>query len=506
MVVSTLSLAHAEVAEDGGEDFIGGDFAGDFAKVMEGFAYVLREEVAGVVVAQSLQDAADSGLRTQEGFVVALVGYHDVACRVVALRPCGKMVFEGCHIGVGAGGYFQYGVGGDAPFFQCAAMTGALLGREEVGFVDEGDEVLSCAAGQQLFRELLQGVIGRGAVDSPKHDVGLFEFAEGAVDAHVFDGVAGVAYAGGVDETEGRALYIDGVFKGVAGRPVYVGHEGAVVVKEPVEEGRFSRVGFADDNRWYAVFQGVSAMKGIGKTGNHLFDVLRQFGKSGTVGKLHIFFTEIEFEFDEGNELQQLFPQGEEFPTESAPHLVHRQPVRGSRFGGDEVGDGFGLGEVEFAVCECAAGKFARHSAATAFLHQQGDKRPAYVEGAVAGYFDGVFAGERVGCTKERYDHLVERRALFIDYLAVNERIGGAPAQRRFIACGAKNRIDDSEGIAPADAHDGYRTRPRSGGEGTNGIAVGVQRLFRNSIHRGHIVILFGFRFHRARQGKSLCR
>ena len=41
-----VSLADAEAGEDGGEDVGGGDGAGDFAEVVEGFAYVLGDEVA----------------------------------------------------------------------------------------------------------------------------------------------------------------------------------------------------------------------------------------------------------------------------------------------------------------------------------------------------------------------------------------------------------------------------------------------------------------------------
>ncbi len=46
LVVRRCLLADAEAGEDGGEDVGGGDGAGDFAEVVEGFAYVLRDEVA----------------------------------------------------------------------------------------------------------------------------------------------------------------------------------------------------------------------------------------------------------------------------------------------------------------------------------------------------------------------------------------------------------------------------------------------------------------------------
>ena len=39
-------LSDAEAGEDCGEDVLGGYCAGDFAQVVEGFAYVLGDEVA----------------------------------------------------------------------------------------------------------------------------------------------------------------------------------------------------------------------------------------------------------------------------------------------------------------------------------------------------------------------------------------------------------------------------------------------------------------------------
>ena len=39
-------LSDAEAGEDVAEDVVGGDFAGDFAQIVHGFAYVLADEVA----------------------------------------------------------------------------------------------------------------------------------------------------------------------------------------------------------------------------------------------------------------------------------------------------------------------------------------------------------------------------------------------------------------------------------------------------------------------------
>ena len=46
MVVYKPSFADAEAGEDGSEEFVGGDFAGDFSEVVHAFADVLRDEVA----------------------------------------------------------------------------------------------------------------------------------------------------------------------------------------------------------------------------------------------------------------------------------------------------------------------------------------------------------------------------------------------------------------------------------------------------------------------------
>ena len=41
-----LLFSDAEAGEDVAEDVVGGDFAGDFAQIVHGFAYVLADEVA----------------------------------------------------------------------------------------------------------------------------------------------------------------------------------------------------------------------------------------------------------------------------------------------------------------------------------------------------------------------------------------------------------------------------------------------------------------------------
>ena len=85
----------------------------------------------------------------------------------------------------------------------------------------------------------------------------------GALDAKIFDNIRSLADAGSVDEAECESVDVDGVFDDVAGSAVDVGHDGAIVANEEVEEGGFTRIGFAYDGYRYAVFDGVALRESL---------------------------------------------------------------------------------------------------------------------------------------------------------------------------------------------------------------------------------------------------
>lgn len=71
-----VSLADAKIPEYVPEGFVGGDFADDFAEVVEGFAEVLGYQVrreGGDMEAGA--DTIESGCGADQGFVVADVGH-----------------------------------------------------------------------------------------------------------------------------------------------------------------------------------------------------------------------------------------------------------------------------------------------------------------------------------------------------------------------------------------------------------------------------------------------
>ena len=66
-------LTDAEIPEDVGEDFVGGDFSDDGAKVVDGFADVLCGEVGREAEGKAFLDAEEGSAGVGEGLDVALV-------------------------------------------------------------------------------------------------------------------------------------------------------------------------------------------------------------------------------------------------------------------------------------------------------------------------------------------------------------------------------------------------------------------------------------------------
>ena len=58
--------------------------------------------------------------------------------------------------------------------------------------------------------------------------------------------------------------------------------------------------------------------------------MFRQFDEACAVGKFHVFFAEVEFQFHKGNKFKQLFAQRCEHTAESAAHLAYGNAVGGA--------------------------------------------------------------------------------------------------------------------------------------------------------------------------------
>jgi len=104
----------------------------------------------------------------------------------------------------------------------------------------------------------------------------------------------------------------------------------------------------------------LSCLETTGKTGDVIVNSFGEFKKFATVGKFQVFVVgEVEFEFEERGEFEELFAQLGEFGGEMASELTHGHLVGSLVGGGDEVGYGLGLREIHLAVEVGALGIFA---------------------------------------------------------------------------------------------------------------------------------------------------
>ena len=110
--------------------------------------------------------------------------------------------------------------------------------------------------------------------------------------------------------------------------------------------GGLASVGGADNGDGDAFFHGVACCETVGKASDAGEEVGEQGVEAFAVGELDVFFGKIEVEFEEAGEADQGFAQGLISAGEAASKLVQGEAVCARVFRGDEVGDGFGLGEV----------------------------------------------------------------------------------------------------------------------------------------------------------------
>ena len=292
---------------------------------------------------------------------------------------------------------------------------------------------------------------------------------EGEAYADALHFVACVAYAGGVDEAEGDAAEGFGGFDGVARGAADAADDGALFVEQGVEEGGLAGVGLSDDADGDAAFQGVAEAEGGGEACDFRVDFVGEVLELAAVGKFEVFVVgEVEFEFEQRGEVQEAFAQLSQLTAVSAAHLVDGHAVCGGVACGDEVGHGFGLAEVHFAVQEGSFGVFAGACQAASVGGEQAQHGLEDVGGAVAGDFDAVFAGVGVGGAIEGDDNFVDERAVVATYFAERGATGLCRIEGPAAAC-MKQGCDVSDGPGARNAHNAQGAA-RGGGEGADGV------------------------------------
>lgn len=262
----------AEFAEDVAEDFVGGKCAaGDGAELVNAFAQVHREQVAGKADAEAVLNAADGVERVEQIFVVARVGHGDVFEGLfVDLRGfdehLAQLVDAEALFGGNAANTTFWALRSARGNFRSCGNRGRVRARwvrgifsdgtvaDSVDFIQNDNELFVVGNGNFVKRNIVKF----GGVDDPENDLGFVYGAVAAGNAEAFDGVGGFAQAGRIEETEQNAVDADAVFDDVARGAVNVADDGFFFAHQGIEQGGFARVGAADDGHGNAVFDGVS--------------------------------------------------------------------------------------------------------------------------------------------------------------------------------------------------------------------------------------------------------
>ena len=140
--------------------------------------------------------------------------------------------------------------------------------------------------------------------------------------------------------------------------------------------------------------------------------------------------------------------------------------------GGDEVGDGFGLTEVELAVEVGTHGELTRTGQAATFLHEKVENGVEDVAGTVTGDFPGVLASVASGSTEDGEDDVV------YDFV-VSDDMG--VVDRGTAKLGSLDNYeggDDGEGVGATDPDDAEGTT-RGGGKSADGVVHKMRVVLR---------------------------
>ena len=128
----------------------------------------------------------------------------------------------------------------------------------------------------------------------------------------------------------------------------------------------------------------------------------------GAVGELDVLLAEVQLQLHEGDDVQHLGAHLLELRGIAAAQLLQGNVVGGPVLGGDQVGDGLGLGQVHPAVQEGPFGKLTGGG----HLGPCGYQCPQYLGDNVLGpmtiYLGGVLPGVGVGSPEDHGHDLVD--------------------------------------------------------------------------------------------------
>ena len=336
----------------------------------------------------------------------------------------------------------------------------------KIGLVEEHEQFFLVMGGDEIAfggRHVL------GSINEADAQIGIGEGASGAANTFLFDFARSIAQSCGIDDFQRVALEGNGLLDGVARGAGVGGDDGAVAAGQEIEQGGFADVRGAGDDDAGAFAQNAAFLPGgqqgvdfVGNGGQAINKSIRNRLRQFIIRK-------IEHGLDVRRDGQEGIVERADASAKGILELGGGEARCAFGTGLDEIQDGFGLSQIEFAVQKSAFGEFAGFGLACAGGQEGLQNAASGLGSAVALDFGGIFAGERVRGAENEQQGIVEDFAGGrSDDLSVDERSGGALGRRR--GGTAENPIGDGEcaGARKADDRDGAGAR--SGGDGGDDV------------------------------------
>ena len=215
-----------------------------------------------------------------------------------------------------------------------------------------------------------------------------------APDAFRFDCVSLVAKTRRICDVQRHAVDCDPFAQHIASRAGNRSDDRGVVASEAIQQARLARVRAASDDDGHPFAQ-QRALARFRRDLLAQFDRAVDAGAQGGVGEeIDLLLRKIDRRFDVHARLGHGLGQRMHRDGKLTLHRTQRGARGLDRAAVDEIGDRFGLGQVELVVEESAAGELARLGHASAELQCAREQHVHDDRSAVAVQFENVFAGE----------------------------------------------------------------------------------------------------------------
>jgi hypothetical protein len=179
-----------------------------------------------------------------------------------------------------------------------------------------------------------------------------------------------------------------------------------------------------------------------------------------------VFVREVNVRFDVSQDFHQVVAQLVDAPGELAGQLFAGGGERQFGAGVDEVGHGFGLGEVQTAIEEGAPCELAGSGEASAIFEEGFQDKAGREQAAMTTDFHSVLAGEGARGAKDREQYLIHVLAV-ADYFPEMNGVGGGGGRRKGgFAGGPETGFGDGKGAGAGKADYGETAFAQRRGDG----------------------------------------